>query len=183
MPTEIRTFQVTIPPGTLPTAPQLTNLSMPARIVERLDIRIPPGPAGMMGFAIASAGQPFIPYNAGAWIVADNESLSWPVEGYLESGAWQLRGYNTGLSPHTIYLTFLLRQISDTIAPVAAGPIDLAQLTPLPADALAQITDTGNGQAVIDTPDPGLDPGADPPPDVAPPLPDPPALADDHSMF
>lgn len=61
-----------------------------------------------MGWALTSAGTPVIPIQAGAYIVTDNQAATWNLEGYLDSGNWQLTGYNTGLYPHTVYLTFQL---------------------------------------------------------------------------
>lgn len=108
MAAEIRNFRVAVPAGTLQANPQVTDLAMPAREVRSVRIRIPPGPAGLVGFALASAGTPVIPWGAGQWIVADDEVIDWPLEGQIDSGAWQLIAYNTGVFAHTLYVTFLL---------------------------------------------------------------------------
>ena len=104
----VRTFAVTIPAGTLVTAAQVTDLAMPSRIVRSVRIRVPPGPAGLVGFALTSNRQWVIPEVPSTYLVMDNEVVEWPLVGQLETGAWQLRGYNTGVYDHTIYLTFLL---------------------------------------------------------------------------
>lgn len=103
---ELRQFTATIPAGTPQAAPVTISLAMPARIVRRVRARIPPGPAGLMGWALASSGVPIIPWNAGAWIVAEDEELTWDLSGQIESGAWQLLGYNTGVYAHSVYLVF-----------------------------------------------------------------------------
>lgn len=61
-----------------------------------------------MGWALTSAGTPVIPIQPGAYVVTDNQSATWNLQGYLDSGNWQLTAYNTGLYDHTVYLTFLL---------------------------------------------------------------------------
>lgn len=134
MASEIRTFEVTIPPGVTAAAPQVTPLDFPPRIVDTLVIRVPPGPAGAVGFAIAAAGQPIIPYNTGEWLVTDNETITWPLSGYHDSGSWQVHAYNTGTLPHTLYIRFQLSQV------VSAGPllpaiIPADLITPAPAAA------------------------------------------------
>lgn len=79
-------------------------------------MRIPPGPRGLVGFALGSAGQNIIPYNNGQWIIADDDTINWPLEDYLDSGAWQLQGYNLGQYDHTIYLRFLLDLVQRSTA-------------------------------------------------------------------
>lgn len=108
MAVEVRTFQCLIPAGTLITAPVTVSLAMPARIVRTIQVVVPRGPSGLMGFAFGSASQNVIPYNNGAWIVTDDEKLSWDIDEQIDSGAWQLRGYNTGQYDHTVYVRFLL---------------------------------------------------------------------------
>src|SRR5436309_2228241 len=82
---------------------------MPPRIVDEIEVQIPPGPRGEVGFAIGQAGSPIFPYEPGVWIVTDDQTLSWPVEGANTSGAWQIFAYNTGLFNHTLYIRFKTR--------------------------------------------------------------------------
>lgn len=105
---EIREFAVLVPAGTAVTSPLVTNISFPAREVTAVSWRVPPGPSGLMGWALTSAGTPVIPIQQGAYVVTDNQSDTWDLEGYLDSGNWQVTAYNTGLYGHTVYLTFLL---------------------------------------------------------------------------
>lgn len=74
-----------------------------------------------MGWALTSAGTPVIPIQQGAYIVTDNASATWDLEGYLDSGNWQVTAYNTGLYDHTVYLTFQL-DMPGTAAPPAQPP-------------------------------------------------------------
>lgn len=117
---EIREFDITITAGTTKAAPSIQAITFPARVVEAIEWRVPPGPNGTMGFAIAAANMAIIPYNTGAFIVTDNEAQSWPINGYIDSGSWQLIGYNTGTYDHTVYLRFLLNLVE---AGKAAGAV------------------------------------------------------------
>jgi hypothetical protein len=130
---EVRHYGVTIPAGTPIAAPTTTALTMPARIVRKVRIRIPPGPNGSVGFALASSGVPIIPWGPNQWFVADNEVIELPLEGQIDSGAWQLRGYNTGAYPHTIYLTFELDP------PQAVGVVAVAPSVPLASVELGSV--------------------------------------------
>jgi hypothetical protein len=124
----------------LQTAPFVQALTMPPCIVREIEWRVPPGPAGLMGFAIAAAGQNIIPVNTNQWIVTNDEAQTWAVDGYLTSGAWQLRGYNTGLFPHVVYLRFQTDLVQDTAPQQSPPPIPVDQLAPFTAADLAALT-------------------------------------------
>lgn len=105
---DIRTFAVTTAAGVAIATPTTTALTMPARVVREVRIRIPPGPRGNLGFRLALAGTAILPSNAGGFIVADDEAITWPLTNQPNSGAWQIQTYNLGINPHTLYVTFLL---------------------------------------------------------------------------
>lgn len=113
---EVRNFAVSTPAATALASPILTALTMPSRIVRKVRARVPPGPAGNLGWALASGGQPIIPWGSGQWMVMDNEVVELDLEGQLDSGAWQLRSYNTGVYAHVVYLTFSLDPLPGTVA-------------------------------------------------------------------
>lgn len=125
MATEYRTFEVTVPAGTAKATPQTTALAMPPRIMERLEVRIPPGPNGSVGWAFTSGGSRVFPFDRNTWVVADDETIPVPVDGAPETGAWQLQAYNTGRWDHTLYVRAWLRSPSERGAPVLSGLLDL----------------------------------------------------------
>lgn len=143
MASEIRSFAVTIPAGTPLTAPVTVPIVFPPRTVVQVDWQVPPGPAGLMGWALTIDGQPVIPRNPGAFIVADARIQSWPLEGYPDQGQWQVTGYNTDIYDHAVYLDFLLELNGTTTAqPVQlpnealSSPPATAALAGLPAPDL-----------------------------------------------
>lgn len=105
---DIRAFAITVPPGTLKAAPQVTKLSMPSRVVTEVRVRVPPGPRGEVGWALGAAGQPVLPFDAGSWMVADDQEVTWPLDVAIDGSAWQFFAYSTGAYSHTLYVTFLL---------------------------------------------------------------------------
>ena len=115
---EVRSFVVTVPAGTPSTAPLVSALSMPARVVDSIRVRVPPGPRGLVGWALAASGTPIVPWNAGAWMIQDDEITDWSLTGQITSGAWQLIAYNSGTYDHAIYLTFAL----DTPSSMTSAP-------------------------------------------------------------
>lgn len=172
---EIQEFSVTIPAGTAKAAPTTTLMSLSARKVQRVEIKVPPGPRGVVGFQLGFAGNQLIPYNSGGFIITDDVELGWDLDDYPDSGDWQLIGYNTGVFDHTIYVRFLVDLPGGPGG--TAGPLP----APIPVDQLsAPISAGGNGSAL--PPAPALPPPAPlpalpPPPGLAPPaLPAPPPL-------
>jgi hypothetical protein len=164
---ELRQFTATIPAGTPLAAPATVALTMPARIVRRVRARIPPGHNGLVGWALAASGVNVIPWNPGAWIVGDDEELTWDLEGQITSGAWQLRGYNTGVYAHAVYLVFELDPPQIVQAITTGGPIETGQLYGPPAES----------------PPPEPAPSPEPAPEPAPePEPPPAELVDGYAI-
>lgn len=123
---EIRNFTVSVPIGTTIAAPQVTALTMPARQVRGIRVRVPPGPRGAVGFALGASGVAVLPWGPGEWMVADDEAIEWPLDGQITSGAWQLRAYNLGDYPHTLYVTFQLDPLpSVENGQLLSAPLDL----------------------------------------------------------
>lgn len=110
---EVYSYQVTIPAGTSPAVPFTGNTPTPTRTLTELEIVVPPGPAGLMGFAITMGGVNVLPVTPGTWVITDDERITWSLEGQPNSGAWQLTGYNTGVFDHTVYLRFLADLIDE----------------------------------------------------------------------
>jgi hypothetical protein len=130
---EIRSFQVTVPANTPQSAPVTQSVAFPPRTVTAVRWKVPPGPSGLMGWALTYAGNPVIPRVQGTYIVTDNDADTWPLEGYPDQGNWSVTAYNTDIYPHTVYLDFLLDQNSAaTPQPVQ---IPNADLSSAPADA------------------------------------------------
>lgn len=122
---EVRNFAVSVPAGTTIAAPLITPLAMPARTVTHVRVRVPPGPTGLVGWALGMTGVPVIPTNTGGWIVADDEVLEWDLIDQPDSGAWQLIAYNLGRNAHTLYVTFSLVMVSRQVVQELSAPLDL----------------------------------------------------------
>lgn len=120
----IEPFSVLIPSGTTVAAPQVTLLDFDDGIVTGIRIRIPPGPAGFVGFQFTHKGGQVIPFTGSNFIIADDEVIEWSVSNMPTANGWQLRAYNTDVYDHTIYVIFSIDEI-----PVGRpGPIPLIAL-------------------------------------------------------
>lgn len=126
---ELYAFQVTIPAGTPVSSPVVTNVTLPVRSLSALEVIVPPGPMGFMGFAVTMGGVHVLPINAGTYIVTDDEVIHWPVSDLPTSGAWQVTGYNTDVFDHTVYLRFLVDLIPTPRALSAVGSASTSSLS------------------------------------------------------
>lgn len=121
----IEVRDVTIPSGTLQASPQVTNLVWLQGFPIRVELRVPPGPSGLVGIQLMHSGVVVIPRRGSAFLVTDDEIVGWDVEGYPSNPAWALRGFNTGVYDHTIQIRMLLNEIG-TAALVPRGPVVVA---------------------------------------------------------
>lgn len=129
MAAEIRAYTLTIPAGTTPTAPLVLDVSFPARVVDAVQVIVPPGPSGLVGWCIMNSRLRVIPYDSDPWIITAGESITWPLSNQVTSGSWQVAGYNTGSVDHAVFFRFLLSLLPAASAP-ASNLIDEAALTP-----------------------------------------------------
>jgi hypothetical protein len=127
--TELRAYSATIPAGTLQAAPATFDMSFPTRQVDNITVFVPPGNNGTVGFWIANAGVPMIPYNPGGFLVGNNEVIPLPLTDQITSGSWQLIGFNLGQFPHTLYVRFYL-----SVIPLVAGAAGVPDLAALSSD-------------------------------------------------
>lgn len=135
---EVRRFTVTsFQRFYTPDSPQVTDIVFPVRQVQRIRIRIPPGPSGLMGFALTMGGAPVLPYESGTYFIADNEVIDLGVEDLPTTGAWQVSSYNLGLYPHTIYLDFTVSLPDLPSSSSSFQPLSPALITPTAAQITA----------------------------------------------
>lgn len=128
-------FTVTIPAGTLKTAPQTTSLDIDGWDLETLDLEVPPGPAGLMGFHVANNGVQWIPNSPGEWIVWDNRERSWQLTDQPNASGWQIVGYNLGDYDHTVIVRMHVNLPASQQA-VSTPPVITFVSTPAPAPAV-----------------------------------------------
>ncbi|HEX3513862.1 MAG TPA: hypothetical protein VHT26_07675 [Trebonia sp.] len=163
---EIRDFTVTVPAGTSIASGFTSPLTMPARIVTQINVRIPPGPRGEVGFKIGTGGLQILPAAGGTWIVTDDEDLIYPLTDTIDSGAWQLLAYNTGSFDHTLRIYFFC-DLLVTASSAASGGGGVAGSSGSAGDGSGTGDGTGGGTP---TPTPTPVPVPVPVPPVVPPV-------------
>lgn len=127
----IEIFDVITPAGTAIASPQTTALPFNQGIVQKLEILIPPGPSGLVGFRVRHSTQVVIPNSGNGWVIGDDEKIEWPLEKYPVGNKWTILTYNTDVFPHTLYLRFLVletqRSMLERATLVPIGPMGTAE--------------------------------------------------------
>lgn len=122
-------FSITIPPGTLSTAPLVTPTQFNAGIVDRIEWRFPGGCNGQVGIQIGARKVPVLPGADSQFFIRSGDSQGFDLEDLPNTGDWSVIGYNTGTFPHTVQVVFRVHRIQ----PVEPIPFYIA---PDPIDAL-----------------------------------------------
>jgi hypothetical protein len=112
------------PINTPATAPVTTEVNIGTAWVWRVEVRIPPGHAGLTGLALVDSGAFIVPYaNPGpAWLVGDDDLLEYPLDKQtgVNLAFWS---YNTSTDyAHTFYC----RVIYTPISAFTGGEVDIS---------------------------------------------------------
>lgn len=115
---EIHQFDCVITHGTAKSSPLTIPMALPLYQVDSIDVQVPPGPAGLMGFYLELGTQQWIPWERGTWIVWDDHIATWALDDSPSSETWALVGYNTGAYDHTVTVRFHLNAVATPTAPL-----------------------------------------------------------------
>jgi hypothetical protein len=126
-------FAVTIPPGTLKSAPYVQDLVFDNWQIESMDLEVPAGSTGCMGFQVWNNGVPWLPYGAGEWLVWDNVVQNWPLTDQPNASGWAIAGYNSGNFPHTVTVRFHVNPPTPVAVVTGPAPITIVTAAPDPA--------------------------------------------------
>lgn len=104
-------FDVTISPNTPMAAPVVIPCVFEQGIVTEIDVKVPPGPNGNVGFFIGAGGSQYVPRTAGSFVMPNNDYFVWPIDNAIISGSWSVTAYNIDVFPHTIQVAFQIDEI------------------------------------------------------------------------
>lgn len=108
VPNRVEAPSLTVPAGTLSTAPVTALLFAQRAQLMRLEVRVPPGPSGLVGFRFTHSNEQVIPKIAGTWIVTDNEVITWQLDDLSSQPDWRISAYNADVFDHTLFVRVLL---------------------------------------------------------------------------
>lgn len=104
-------FNITVPAGTTKANPQKTSLAFPQGTVIEIDVKVPPGPAGNVGFFISAGGTQYVPRTFGSFIVPDDDYFTWPMVNAINTGSWSFTAFNTDIYDHLIQVGFQVNEL------------------------------------------------------------------------
>lgn len=104
----------------------LTDTGISTVFLWKMEVRIPPGHAGLTGIALVDSGSFVIPYDPGneVWIIGDDDLLEYPYEKELGSNV-QLATFNGGSYNHgwqvRLFYTPMSALVTDEEAAISVG--------------------------------------------------------------
>lgn len=106
--------------------PLATSISLGDVILESVEVSMPGGSVGLVGFAIRLAGQVILPYGGNAgFIIRESADHDYTIGIEVDQGL-QVLTYNTDVHAHLAYFTFQVRDIfTDEQAPQLAQLVDV----------------------------------------------------------
>lgn len=108
---------VTTPVTATKASPLSTTVNLGNVILDSLEISLPGGSVGLMGFALQLAGQVILPYGGNAgYIIRENSDKEYVVGIEVDKGLI-LKTYNTDKHSHGAYFTFKVHDIYDDESP------------------------------------------------------------------
>jgi hypothetical protein len=119
----IEWFEFTIPANTPQSAPVSNPMKFLQGTVLEIDIKVPTGPAGNLGFYITAGGSQYIPRTFGSFIFPDGDYIAWQIQNAINSGSWGLVAFNTDVWPHLIQVSFQVNEIVESPTPAFGIPI------------------------------------------------------------
>lgn len=143
MASRVYEIAVTVPAGTLPSAPQNTPWHTEDNTIEDIEILVPAGHNGFTGVRLNKADVQILPYGMNTWIVANDYSRVFVLGSYTATRDLKIQAYNQGGYPHTFYLRMRMSDFTpggsgSAVTEDAAIPMDIGGTTvdPLSPDAI-----------------------------------------------
>lgn len=107
----VRHFAVTIPAGTPQGTPLTTPTTFEPDVVERIEWLFPHGCNGLVGIQIGARNVQVLPTTKGAFFKRSGDSHGMDLSGVHVTGDWSVIGFNTGVNPHTVDVTFYTHRL------------------------------------------------------------------------
>lgn len=125
---QIEPFTVTCAANTAISAAVEQMVTFDPAEVERIEVDIPRGHAGLTGIRLAIAHQVVIPYQSSGWLIGNANHYSFETSKYPHSGQWSAFMYNTDNRSHQWLLVFHLHGIEYPREPLNYVPIAVTDI-------------------------------------------------------
>lgn len=149
-------FTITVPAGTLKTAPVSAAWAMEGDILDEIQFVIPFGHNGFTGIHVLWSNTVILPWGQGTWLVSSNEYGRFPIGLTITNANLIVEAYNTGQYQHSFFFRGITRDSGSTtqaaqsiLQPDRTLEIPAASTDPLSSDVLLagmSLSDLGMGQ-------------------------------------
>lgn len=132
---------ITVPPGTLATAPQITTWQIEDAILARIELDIPNGHNGQTGIRVLRSQQQVIPWSNNQYLVANARLLSVDYGLELTESKLVVHTINADVFAHTFYLRATITDLplptssGSSAPPIVASALLVGPAVPLPQAA------------------------------------------------
>jgi hypothetical protein len=137
---------LSVPAGTLPTAPQTTPFVTEDNVILTIELEVPPGHNGLTGIRVMKGDTQLLPFGANSWIIANDYSRVFPIDDYIPTGDIKVQAYNQGSYPHAFYL----RMTMTDYTPLTAGKSN-TEGAALPLTTSSGVIDPLSPDAILGT--------------------------------
>lgn len=121
---------VTVPAGTAKAAPQSTAAPVSNVVLNRVELRIPPGHGGLTGFSLQWNGVSIVPFASPAqFIVGDDDDLTFDINEQIGGGLVVVAFNTDAVLPHSFHLRF-------DVTPFALAASAPAGVVPVPITSI-----------------------------------------------
>lgn len=118
-------LEIQTPGGTTAASPKVTTFSIGDWWLHEIQLRIPPGHAGLTGINVSDSGSFILPWTETVdWIIGDNDYVEFSVGDEVTTNL-VVTTYNTDFWPHTHYLRFKYTPmvVALGVPPIAMVPV------------------------------------------------------------
>ena len=117
---QVQHFAHTIPNTATTASPYVGQMQLGVFKVDWVEVGVPDGVNGVVGFYIASSHVQVVPFPPGSstvWVVSNDRVFHWDLTDQPDSGDWQFYAYNTGGYSHTLTVTWGVELVGSGQAP------------------------------------------------------------------
>lgn len=127
----IEVRNVLIPAGTLQSSPLIFTLPWREGYPTFAEFMFPPGPSGLVGIQLRHSGRRIIPKDLGTYLIADNDTLKYELEGFPYNANYTIQAYNEGAYDHSIQVRMGFNEIGrESISRVSGTLIQMPITAP-----------------------------------------------------
>lgn len=118
-------FNVSVPAGTPIATPINVSMALGDSDVQAIVVTVPPGAAGLVGFAIWAGGSPAYPNDFNSWFIFDDYTFTQEVSNAITTGQWSLMAYNVDTYQHTLNVYFKYNYLTVSPDLAVSPPVSL----------------------------------------------------------